>query len=124
MVSTVFTTILVPLVYIGLLIGSQTWFAVLQSNLIWNKTRLNKHSFKSDQTFWSFFRVLTGNLLLMILTLGLYWPWARVRIARYRAEHTAVLAAGSLDDFVAGATREKSAISEEVADIFDFDFGF
>jgi len=119
-----YTATVVPLMYIGLLIGSQAWFAVLQSNLIWNKIRLDKHSFRSDQTFWSFFRVLVGNLLLMILTLGLYWPWARVKIARYRAEHTAVLAAGSLDDFIAGATREKSAIGEEIADIFDFDFGF
>ncbi|MDR1423655.1 MAG: DUF898 domain-containing protein [Azoarcus sp.] len=116
--------IAIALMYILLLIGPQAWFAVLQNNLIWNKTRLDKHRFKSDQTFWRFFWVLAGNLLFMILTLGLYWPWARVKIARYRAEHTAVLAAGSLDDFVAGATREKSAVGEEVAEIFDFDFGF
>jgi uncharacterized membrane protein YjgN (DUF898 family) len=45
-------------------------------------------------------------------------------LAAYRASHTAVLAAGNLDSFIAGATHEKGAVGEEIADVFDFDIGF
>ncbi|MDR1063209.1 MAG: DUF898 domain-containing protein [Azoarcus sp.] len=115
---------LAGLLYITILVVFPAWFAALLTNLVWNNTCLGRHSFKSDQTFWGVFRIVVGNLLLMLITLGLYWPWAKVKIARYRIEHAALLAVGSLDDFVAGATREKSAIGEEVADIFDFDIAF
>ncbi|MDR2093394.1 MAG: DUF898 domain-containing protein [Azoarcus sp.] len=119
--------ILVPsavLMYMALLLGLPSFFAARMTNLIWSNTRVDKHDFKSDQTFRGLVWINVSNLLLVLLTLGLYWPWANVRMARYRAEHTAVLAAGSLDGFIAGATREKSAIGEEVADAFDFDIAF
>ncbi|MDR1228128.1 MAG: DUF898 domain-containing protein [Azoarcus sp.] len=112
------------LIYITALVVLPAWFAALLTNLVWNNTRLGKHRFKSDQTLWGVSWIVVSNLLLMLITLGLYWPWAKVRLTRYRAERAALLAVGSLDDFVAGATREKSAIGEEVADIFDFDIAF
>ncbi|MDR3213998.1 MAG: DUF898 domain-containing protein [Azoarcus sp.] len=112
------------LAYVVIFIVQQPYFVALLSNLVWNNTRLEKHGFRSDQTFGGIFRIVAGNWLFIIFTLGLYWPWAKIRIARYRAEHTAVLVAGSLDDFIGGATQQQSAIGEEIADAFDFDIGF
>ncbi|MDR2260036.1 MAG: DUF898 domain-containing protein [Azoarcus sp.] len=113
--------VIVALIYIMVVSVQQAYFAALTSNLVWNNTRLDAHAFKGDQTFWGICGVAASNGLFMFLTLGLYWPWAKVRLARYRASHTAVLTAGDFDDFAAGAAKEQSAIGEELADIFDFD---
>jgi uncharacterized membrane protein YjgN (DUF898 family) len=100
------------------------FFNALMANLIWNNTRLDNHSFKSNQTFGSVFKVVFPNWLLTVFTLGLYWPWAKIRLARYRAEHTAILTADELNNFVSRSQPKQSAYGEEIADIFDFDFGF
>jgi len=124
-----------PKAFVGIGIILAIWFMVLYavflitipyltaliSNQVWNNTRLEGHRFVSDQKFWSLTKVVLVNWLLILLTAGLCWPWAKVRMAAYRASHTAVLVDGDIDHFIAGASQEKSAIGEEIADIFDFD---
>ena len=56
-----------------------------------------------------------------MLTLGLYQPFAAIRLAKYRLESVSVLAAGPLDDFVAGQQQQVSATGEGAADVFDID---
>ena len=59
-------------------------------------------------------------------TLGLAVPWAMVRLARYRAEHFAIVTTGSIDTFVADADRQRSAVGAELVDALDVgvDLGF
>ena len=59
--------------------------------------------------------------LAIIVTLGLFFPWARIRLARYRAEHLALAVSGSLDDFVAQENERVSATGDETADMFALD---
>jgi len=72
-------------------------------------------------------KVLLGlwvtNTLALLCTLGLAWPWARVRVARYYASVTSLEVAGSLDDFVARAGEESRAFGEEMGEVFDVDIG-
>jgi uncharacterized membrane protein YjgN (DUF898 family) len=119
--SLLFFAPIMILFYMAALLVTPAYLGALITNLVWNNTRLEKHRFVSDQTFWGITGITLSNWLLILLTFGIYWPWAKVRITAYRASHTAVLVAGSLDHFVAGASREKNAIGEEIADIFDFD---
>ena len=91
------------------------------ANVTWNATTLGRHRFHSDQAFRSFWPLRASNVVLIALTLGLYWPWARVREAAYRAKHFA-LEAADLDQFVAEATQDPSAVGEEIADAFDLEF--
>jgi uncharacterized membrane protein YjgN (DUF898 family) len=67
--------------------------------------------------------IMLTNLLLMVVTLGLYYPWAQVRLLRYQLENTSVLAADDLDQFVADARAGAGALGEEAGDFFDVDFG-
>ncbi|OQX06177.1 MAG: hypothetical protein BWK76_26555 [Desulfobulbaceae bacterium A2] len=91
------------------------------ANLTWNATSLQGHRFISSQSFASYWRVAAGNLVLLIFTLGLYWPWAKVREADYRLRHLA-FAAPDLEGFVGLATPDNSAVGEEITDVFDLDF--
>ncbi|HWD27916.1 MAG TPA: YjgN family protein [Rhizomicrobium sp.] len=67
--------------------------------------------------------IVTTNVLLTLLTLGLFYPFARVRLARYRMAKYAVIASGDLEAFTSEALEGQSAIGEEIAGFFDFGFG-
>lgn len=62
--------------------------------------------------------------MAVLLSLGLLIPWVMVRMARYRASKTVLIAGGSLDSVAASAGSVDSALGDAGADIFDFDIGF
>ena len=63
------------------------------------------------------------NLTLTVLTLGIYYPWAKVATVRYQLENTHLVAQGDLDEFCASASVGGTATGEEISDFFDVDFG-
>ena len=67
--------------------------------------------------------IVTTNVLLTLLTLGLFYPFARVRLARYRMGKYALIAGSDLDGFTSEALESQNAIGEEIAGFFDFGFG-
>ena len=92
-------------------------------NLIWNNTQLGESRFESRLRFWPLFLIYTTNFLMILLTLGLFIPWAAVRVTRYRAECLSFLPAVSDDEFVAETGEEVTASGEEMTEMFDFDIG-
>lgn len=91
------------------------------TNLVWNHAQLGRHHFFSEMRFGGYLGVVAANWFLIVLTLGIYWPWAQVRLLRYRAAHTAIAVAGGLDGFIASAGEEEAALGDEAAALFDFD---
>jgi uncharacterized membrane protein YjgN (DUF898 family) len=67
--------------------------------------------------------IVLTNTFLTLITLGLYYPFARIRLARYRMGKYAVIAQGDLDNFTSEALEQQSAIGQEIAGFFDFGFG-
>jgi uncharacterized membrane protein YjgN (DUF898 family) len=100
---------------------ARPFIQVRLANLTWNAAGLGEGRFAASQAFPSFWRLRAANILLTILTLGLYWPWAKVREAAYRARHLSVTGA-DLDAFVGQAQELRNAVGEEIADAFDLDF--
>jgi len=70
------------------------------STHLWRNTRLEQHRFRSTYTTQKLFLILLANAALTGITLGLYWPWARVRLARYRAQQLELLATGNLNELI------------------------
>ncbi|MFD1712231.1 DUF898 domain-containing protein [Ottowia sp. GY511] len=66
-------------------------------------TRIEAHAVEFTGTGREYFRVWIVNVLLSIITLGIYTPWARRRTAQYFYSHTQV--AGSPLEFVAEQRR-------------------
>lgn len=65
-----------------------------------------------------------SNGLGIIFTLGLYTPWAEIRVARYRMQCLQFEFAGSPEQFVAAAEAPGvGAAGEEISEFFDLDFG-
>ena len=59
----------------------------------------------------------------IVFTLGLFYPWAKVRQVRYQLENTAIDSDGNLAAFTASSGEGIDAVGEEVGDFFDVDFG-
>lgn len=100
------------------------FFMASLTNLAMNATVLGMHGFRSQlgkgRMVWIYF----SNTLLIVLTLGLFTPWAKVRMAAYRAECTQVLVHGDLDNFIAGEQQQASALGQELGDAFDVGVSF
>lgn len=100
-----------------------SWYAVKTTNIFYGAALLSGHGFEADLKVFEYMIILGVNTLLTVLTLGFFHPWAKVRIARYKADHMAFLAAGSLEHFLAGEEKRVASLGEEAADFMDFDFG-
>lgn len=116
-----------PLLGLLLLIATYlTLFAlgnVMMTNLRYNNTALGAHGLRADYRLGSYATLMITNTLGIVLTLGLFYPWAKVRSARYAAEHIGVVAEGDLDEFAAGQRDRVSALGGEIGDVFDVDLG-
>ncbi len=105
------------------------WFAALayyQKELLnasFDGLELGPHRLESHLAFAPLFGIYVSNFLAIVLTLGLYSPWAKVRQTKYQLESLRVAARGDLDGFAAGAGDGTDAIGEEIGDFFDLDFG-
>jgi uncharacterized membrane protein YjgN (DUF898 family) len=67
--------------------------------------------------------IYVTNLLGIIFTLGLFYPWAKVRQVRYQLENTAIDSDGNLSAFTASASQGAAAFGQEAGDFFNVDFG-
>ncbi len=93
------------------------------ANLFYNPTALGPVGFVSNQRARDLIWIYLTNLLLIALTLGIFIPWAKVRLARYRAGHLVVTGPDDLGQFIAGQQQGSSATGAEMADIFDLNIG-
>jgi uncharacterized membrane protein YjgN (DUF898 family) len=85
---------------------------------------IGPHKLYSRLSVWGLSGILLSNLLLMMVTLGLFYPWAKVRALRYQLTHTGVIAEGELNQFVAASEANPGATGEEISEFLDIDFGF
>ena len=107
------------LILYGLLIGPI--FHALLTNLIWNNTRLEEHRIECRLSPLPLMWIGVSNLVVVALTLGLFMPWASVRLAKYQAECMRLLPATDLQEFVDTEPEKVGAVGEEAMSMFDFD---
>jgi uncharacterized membrane protein YjgN (DUF898 family) len=100
------------------------YFVCRIQNLIWNQTALEEHRFRSTLSLAGLAWIMFSNFIFIVMTLGLFKPFADIRLARYRIDNMALLPAGNLDDFIASAQQQTNAAGLETAEIFDIDIGF
>lgn len=94
-------------------------------NLVWTRTGNVSLRFISRLSFRSLLWVTLKNWFLIVLTLGLYWPFAAVALARIRLEAVTVKTRVSPDTLIAMAgVVEGDAAGEAGGDLFGLDIGF
>jgi uncharacterized membrane protein YjgN (DUF898 family) len=115
--------VIIPVIYL-FLFASILFIQARVTNLVWNNIRLGELAFASSVRTRDLLGLYITNILGIVFTLGLFIPWAVVRMARYRLEHLAVVSASvELQKFVGEAGENIHAAGAEVSDLFDFDIG-
>ncbi|CAJ0697303.1 YjgN family protein [Ralstonia mannitolilytica] len=112
--------LMVVLTYAAMLFLTPYFMSRLQ-NVVWNHTTLGAHRFHSQVGAAKLFWIFISNAVLTVITVGLFTPFARVRTLRYKLDSVTMLAAGSLDTFVAGETAKVGALGDAAVDWYDID---
>jgi uncharacterized membrane protein YjgN (DUF898 family) len=92
-------------------------------NVSFGSTLVGPHRLLSNMELWPLLKIYVVNTLLIVLTLGLFLPWAQVRVTRYRLESLSLEVHGGLDSFVADQQKQVAAAGEELGDFLDVDLG-
>lgn len=100
----------------------QAAYTVNMTNVTYRHAGIGNNGFVSDMKVGAMAWLLFTNLLLLMVTLGLAWPWIKVRMARYRLAHMSLLMVpGTVDAIIGEAQSNPSAFGEEAAEFLDFD---
>ncbi len=118
------TLVMIPLVYVLLIVPASYTKAKI-ANLFWGGIDIGWHRLESTQTFREVLVLQVTNILGVALSLGLAYPWAKVRTVRYQLDNLFLQAQGPL---LAEAGRPQAAggaLGDAAADLgeFDLDFG-
>jgi uncharacterized membrane protein YjgN (DUF898 family) len=95
------------------------------ANLAWSSTRFPGIAITSTMSARAFARLQVVNVLLTIVTLGLFRPFAVVRVHRFRLAAMTIVASGGFEHVLAQAAAKRgSASGDGAADLFGFDFSW
>lgn len=106
------------------LVISRTYLTSRMQNLVWSNTCNTDLAFRSELKFRSLFSLTLKNWVLMILTLGLYWPFAAINMARMRLQAVKVITARDPKELVSAQTlHQGDAAGDAAADLLGVDIG-
>lgn len=109
---------------IAMLVVVKPYAVSRMQNLVWTRTGNSSLRFLSNLRFRSMLWLSIQNWLLVIVTLGLYWPFAAVALARLRLEAVTVKSRVSPDTLVSQMRAvEGDAAGDAAGDVFGIDIG-
>ncbi|HCX83262.1 MAG: hypothetical protein A3E00_08035 [Curvibacter sp. RIFCSPHIGHO2_12_FULL_63_18] len=110
--------------FIVAMIAIKPYAVARLQNLVWTKTGNTELRFVSTLRVRSLLWVTLKNWLLIVITLGLYWPFAAVALARVRLEAVSVKSRANPDLLVSQVhPREGDAAGDAAGDFFGLDVG-
>jgi len=112
----------ISMIFVMILV--MTYNVTRQRTYIYANTILdNKISFESTLRARDLAWVMISNLFLMVITIGLAFPWAKVRMARLMLENTLVDTSVGFDEYITQKQNEESSLGDQIGDAFDVDVG-
>jgi len=89
----------------------------------WGHTSFGPAKFRSTLRGRQLVKLWVVNILMLVFTLGLAWPWVHIRTMRLKLENLMVTEDPAIDD-IEQELSQVNAAGEQAADFLDFDFGF
>jgi uncharacterized membrane protein YjgN (DUF898 family) len=97
---------------------------VRMRNYIYAQSSLdNNIHFKSDLSARKLAWVMFTNLILVVFTLGLGTPWAKVRLTRHFASYTYVETEVDISHYITEKQNVQTTLGDQIGDAFDIDLG-
>lgn len=116
--------ILMVLGLLGAQLLPRSYFISRMQNLLWSRTGNTSLRFRSELKLSPLLSLTVKNWLLMLLTLGVYWPFAAVASTRMRLEAVSVSTRVHPDALVDELrARHADATGDAAGDFLGFDIG-
>ncbi len=110
------------LIAAGIAIEKGLWMYLYNYNL--SVLSLGPLKFESKMAFKELVMIAIQKYVATVFTLGLLYPWAKIRITKYQLEHCRVVAPdGDLGEYFEAEVEKEGALGEAATDEFDFDVG-
>ena len=92
--------------------------------LFWDSIRMGESGLVKSSLIWrEYAHILMENYVLILFSLGLLYPWARVRTYRYISKHLTLVFDPATAQIMV-ADDDLSPLAGELTDLSDFDFDF
>jgi uncharacterized membrane protein YjgN (DUF898 family) len=110
------------LAYVFALLIGYSFYSAYIRNHVYNNMRIqNVAVFSSDLKVMDLVMLSATNFLMMIFTLGIAYPWVKVRTTRLLTNATEISILKGIDSVIATSGGADSAIADEVIGAFDID---
>ena len=113
-----------PLGYMAIVTAMMAYSTSRMQNLAWSHTCSQHLRFDSQLSATALWMLLMKNALLTVLTLGLYWPFAAVAVARLRLESVTIRSSLPLDQLAgapAGPGQPAGTIGDAAGELLGLD---
>ncbi len=119
-----FVSIIVFYVGFGIFYGAIIAYLKARTyNLVYQNIALENHKLRAKMRATPLAYIIITNTVFIALTLGLFIPWAKVRLAKFYADNTAMQVWGDLSEFINKESEYQNAMGEELGEVFDVGFG-
>jgi len=123
--NTIATLVIGVLMTYGVILLTGPYVMVRMNNRAWSATAFPGVRITCAMRAWPYLRLQAANVLLTLLTFGLYRPFAVVRTWRYRVAHLTVDAPDGFEQAVLAARRRPvAAAGDGVADFLGVDLSW
>jgi len=92
------------------------------SNFVRNFSRLEDAPLKGSMSPFKLGVISATNIIMIIFSLGMLYPWAKIRYLRYKLENTH-FRCSDYEQFESLGYEKGSTVGEEMVDFFDIDMG-
>ena len=110
------------LIYLPLIFWQKGFSDGHFSNYVRNFSILDSSPLKGTMSPFKLGMISLSNVIMIILSLGLLYPWAKIRYLRYKFEHTH-FKCSDYEQFESLGYETGSTVGEEMVDFFDIDVG-
>ena len=110
------------IIYLGTL--AVAYYSGRNRNYIYGNAKLDeKINFASTIRTKPYAWIMMTNFLAVLFSIGLAYPWAKVRMTRYMLEHTEVSTEAGFDEYLSEKQKIESSLGDQIGDAFNVDVG-
>jgi uncharacterized membrane protein YjgN (DUF898 family) len=113
---------IVALIYLPIIFWQKGFSDGYFSNFVRNSTMLEDAPMRGTIKPFRLGVIAMSNVLMILFSFGLLYPWAKIRYLKYLLEHTEI-ACENPDTFDSLGYEVGSTVGEEMMDFFDIDIG-
>lgn len=116
------STIVTILIMLPLFFLAKAYLQTRIRNYVMQNLSLEKKiTFRSELQTLKLVKIYLINTVTILFTLGLAYPWAMIRLNRYKLETITLVSDTDLNDYISHSQSQQNALGEELGEAFDLD---